>query len=302
MRRVGSGPVPRAHGIGHSEDGSGWLSAGMLAFLGWVEFKYGPGGDAAERGVPPWNGPRFGTGFMSAVEQYRDLFWKFDRAAELASRCLRLLEEGLPGHGAHVRTLAPWINAHQDVQIYVDAMLVYLRVQLDCLAVAIASMYPHGAGAPSRGFRDQVKWFNTTPGSELDPAYAAIVQEPLPWFDQLAARAVNEGLRNIRLHGLGRYQLTFRPLPGETGTGQKRLTDIRAELVGGGGAGAPNVLASLRSIVDGYFCFLDEALAHFVARAQEEIGAPVVPEDWRVLNFGPGQAPESVWVYPSLAD
>ncbi len=183
------------------------------------------------------------------------------------------------------------LSAQQDLPLYLDLMLLYLRIEADAFAVVVSYFYERDGIVPTRSFREQRKWF-LEKRPEFDPEYARILGERCTWFDSLAGKQP-AGLRDVIVHKGGTYQLgwTLPTLEDEF--------DLRASVLDARGFVEDDLFKALVEVTQGWFAFLDQCCSHFRAKLQPVVTWADISSDElsRYLHCGGTQLP-SFWVYP----
>lgn len=284
-----------SHGIELDDDGRPeWFRFGMLRL---VHSLYLSPFEQQPPGIPKWARIWGTNAFMSVLGKFQDTVWKFDRAAGHVARCRDHIRRQVERDAKEedVNTLdseyAAYMSAREDLPLYLDLMLLYLRIEADAFAQMVPYFYPRGGTIPTRSFRNQRDWF-LSPKSKLDPGYSAILRESCGWFDQLAGKDPN-GLRDVIVHHGGTHQV------GWSVPGQDASFSLRAALVTHEGFAESDLLGALVAITKGWFEFLDRCFAHFVSRLQPVVIWTDISQDHlsRFMRCGGIELP-SFWVYP----
>jgi len=284
------------HGVvfdGSDQQGS--VRFGFLKCLRTLADYYGPVGAPGVPARPIWPALWLDAGFFHAVRKYEDTFLKFNRAASHLDRCVDTLKRNHPlGESANVLEV---ISAVDDAPLYLDLLILYLRVQADCIARVVPNLYGQEGRRRdiARGsFRGHARWFRGRV-PEFDSTYAEILSGNLGWFQTLAGGTHGEGLRNLVVHRSGVYQLAQST---DTDGGDFRL---HAAIVAEGAAMSGDVVLEIQSIVNGYCAYLDATLAHFLEIITKRGGPQLMergPDDSEVYRFEGGTSTE--WVYPVI--
>jgi hypothetical protein len=282
------------HGVRFDESSttSGWIHFGFLRLLHVIyNFQY--------EKYPAWPNKWLDRKFSQAVIKFEDCFWKFNRVAELFFGCLETFKRY--HNSLKVGDVESSERALQDIQIYLDSMLFYLRIQLECLADVIPNLYGQRGSQQSiarNGFTDHKSWF-TKKRKDFDPKYTSILEleSNRDWFKLLVGEGKGPGrLRDVVTHQRGVYQLDW-SIPG-MGAG----LGLWAALVGDSGFAEEDVVVAIKSIVTGYFLFLDELYQHFGELLRVEVGEEFIKADSKMSkykHFTGGTLP-SFWVYPLI--
>ena len=227
---------------------------------------------------------------MQATTKFQDTFWKFDRAADHFSGCVETVE--CHRESKQLEDFAKFLDALNDIPLYLDLMLFYLRIQADCLANVIPYLYEQRPQIAERSFRDKAAWFTKTQ-PDFDYDYAAILQTHWGWFEALAGKN-SKGLRDLVVHLRGTYQLGWAQHDEPSGF------EFRASVVSDASIVQDNIVPILRSINQGYFGYLDQTYDHFATRLRAEFGEELIPVGdvpTQYYRFEGGPLP-SFWVYP----
>lgn len=286
------------HGIELDNSGRpAWFRFGTLQMLHCLSpFEDRPK-DASEWVRRWWTVP-----FMTAVKKLQDTMWKFDRAAGHAERCRSCIQDwverdaGGDTEGISINDpgFAAYLTAVEDLPLYLDSLLLYLRIQADALAVVTPYLYEQSGTISFRSFRKQRAWFIEKEPS-FDPGYSQILANHTQWFEELAGKAPS-GLRDVIVHHGGTYQLGW-TVPTEADQFQ-----LRAGMVNAGGFVDDDVMAALERMTHGWCRFLDSWCYHFTRKL-----APIV--SWadlerndlaRYVSCNGNELP-SFWVYPRAA-
>jgi hypothetical protein len=182
--------------------------------------------------------------------------------------------------------------ATKDATLYLDLLLLYFRVQADCVATVVPSLYGLAGQRIVEKARDSFRrhrqWFQKH--ADFDPKYAAILTDHTGWFDSLSG---DDGWRDDLIHRLGTWQIAV-----VTGT----VTAVHVGIDRPAHPPYPNLLVELRSAVEEYCAFLDAATNHFSCRINSEATTSlfdVADERGWGCNFirGGGQG---LWILPRL--
>lgn len=173
----------------------------------------------------------------------------------LASVAAGLKVEDSTGAGPRmIRTpenIANFQHAMKDFPLYLDALLLYLRIFVDSLVVLTRQLPGfEGNDVNGRSFRDQKKWF-IEKMPDVDPEYAAILQSETNWFTTLAGDKPGHGLRNYVVHRMVRTQLFF--VPGKT----PDENQVKAFLYGGSDIRGVDLLPTIENMVKEFFVFAE---------------------------------------------
>lgn len=281
------------HGI-ENDDGSmpSWFRFGILRLAHALSHFKGTDGAVPPDWTKNWRTRRF----HQATSKLQDSVWKFDRAAGHVNRCREAICRSVTQEAEDERRQRPiddvylaHLSALQDIPLFLDSMLFYLRIQADAYAVIVPFFYQTPNEIAWRSFRDQITWF-LRKSAEFDPTYTAILRENLGWFDELAGKNPS-GLRDVVVHRGGTYQL------GWTVPSADDSFDLRASLVNSSGFVEEDLINALNRITTGWFRFLDLSWSHFSRRLNNLVGLHVDELQTRLFKCG-GQELPSFWVYP----
>ena len=274
---------------------SGVLRLGMLRFLEilYVEFQFTPIFSPKE--APEWLERWIDGKFYGAVDKLKDTFMKFDTIARYLSQSIDLALANKDSR--QMSQYGHFLKAMTDIPIYLDSLLLYLRIQADCLANVIPNLYGEKGRRQSiarDSFRDQTKWFiKKKPG--FDPAYTKILEENTEWFEMLAGKSRGQGLRDILVHYRGVYQLSWAALStGET-------ISFNASLLNESGYIENSLIPTLAAMVAGYFEFMEKAYVHFRRLVLKKVKGGSfgdIHETSQLLKFTAGLG--SAWIYPKI--
>jgi hypothetical protein len=238
--------------------------------------------------------------FLNAVRKFQDTFWKYDRTAGHIEKCSQAirnwveLEAGGSTEGMTINNseFNSYLTALEDMPIYLDSMLLYLRIQADAFASVLPYLYARRDVIPSRSFREQRDWFLKAKPN-FDPGLARILASETRWFEQLAGKAPS-GLRDIIVHRGGTYQL------GWTIPSPEDEFQLLASLVNASGFAEQDVVGAIVGMTRGWFGFLDSCCEHFLTSLQPLVSWTDLsrPELSRYVGCK-GELP-SFWVYPRL--
>lgn len=278
----------------------GWFYHDFLRLLHTLSFQFTWPAFSKDEKRLEWPDKWFDRKFDQAVRKYQDCFWKLDTCARHFSRCEEAIRRCRPEGKRELSVGAEFSAAFNDIPIYLDAMLSYLRIEADCIANIIPNLYGKQGKKQSiarDSFRAQVAWF-TKKRRDFDPQYTSILDSDVEWFRMLAGerRGEGEGLRDTTFHYRGTYQLGWAiPEIGEE-------LQVSAGLVSDSGYVDPDVIQSLKSIVADYFLYLDRIYEHFGERLRSEVGEglyPIPERGRRWLRVRKGQE-SSLWLYPTI--
>ncbi len=229
--------------------------------------------------------------FLLVLGKLQDTFWKIDRAAELFDEARRKFPDFKPPSTTVEQILANQ-QAGRDIPLFVESVLSYLKIFVDCLANLTSQFYP-GKQVPYRSFGDQKKWLLRR--HDVDPAYAEILKNSTSWFVTLAGDSDQHGLRDLIVHHMFRTQLFYQP--GKT----LDQNQVHAFLYGPFGS-TGSLLPSIQELVDELFLYLDSYVTHFSSHVEQRTGASLF--NWHdlpscVLFEFEAEIP-SRWLYPQI--
>lgn len=234
---------------------------------------------------------------LLASGKLRDTFGKIDRLLTLMDEA-RVKLVNFQSPTVKAEQIAAHQQAQQDFPLFLDAVLVYLKIFADCLANFTSQLLCFKKNhVPSHSFRDQWNWFLKV-RRDADPKYAAILEGHTNWFITLAGDGQVQGLRDLIVHKMVRSDLLY--LPGETPDQNRVLTLLYGAKTRKQGGTVINLLAELQQLLTGLFEFLDLYTVHFTERLQEAIGGGLPePTGSLLYRFNDGRL-ASDWLYPQL--
>jgi hypothetical protein len=285
--------VPTLHGI-EPEKRKVYFAAAQ--FIRLLESTYARPGLRHLKNAPTWPHHTFDDRFRFAAEKLWDTIWKINRLAELFELASRNLKE-LEPPSVPIEEVAKLTTALSDIPIYLEALIVYLRVFADSIANLTPYLYGQkGKNLPRDSFREQRKWF-AQKRSKFDPNYTAILNSSTRWFDVLAGDQPKfVGLRDAVIHYRGGIQLMYQPARTD------RPTRVIATLFSDYSTISNDLIATLQKLFRDMCVFLDQFIQHFVQRANNETGSlPFnISNPQAVLLFQyDGELP-SAWLYPQV--
>jgi hypothetical protein len=288
--------MPYYHGLLPAESGEGGnLLFGVLCLHQTLLYAHLFPGRNKFPNIKGWSGNRI-RAYSNAIGRLRDTMFKLNRAAELLESARRGLQlDMLKKQSITVSELGRHQTAMQDIPIYVDSLLFYLRIFADTLARANLYLFPVGAERqmPFQSFRGQSKWFQQ-PDNTVDNEYAAILRDESEWFVLLAGHGNTKGLRDLIVHRMIRTQLFF-PLSNAS----KR--PVSAFFFGENDENFVDVLQSIEKIVGGLCSFLDCYVEHFAKAVNIQLGTTALRFDIPSLNFFAFEGELlSGWLYPRI--
>jgi hypothetical protein len=290
---------PRAlHGVGPSRaDGDGQFFFASAQFIKRLEELYVLPhlGLRKPEDVPNWPYHTFDRRFYFAAEKYWRTVFKIDRVAELIETQRSNVRDFSPGE-IPVTDLASHSSGLNDLPIYLESLIVYLRSMADVIANLTPHLYGQGGKyMPRDRFRPQREWF-TEKRKAFDSEYAEILRQHTGWFDSLAGTPGQVGLRDALIHYRGGIQIMYRP------TRTKRPPQVLASLVSDDNLLSNDLLSLMKLIVADMFVFLDKFTEHFVRLANRSTDSSVFDTETSrstLLFLYQGLLP-SGWLYPSI--
>lgn len=284
----------RYHGIQYLEDRDQCvLWFGILRFLETLHQFYSWPLQHSDSEPPVWEHKWFDAKFNQAVRRIRDTFWKVNRVAghlhtNIVTFRANWGEKELERFGKATSAL-------QDIELFLDLLLLYTRIQADCVANVIPNLYGiegRRSSIPRQSLNGQMRWFLKT-RPDFDPDYSDHLRSNVQWFSALAGDQQGQRLRDIMVHYRGLYQVGWAGTPSGSGFQLKAamVTDTRFV--------SEDMLEDLKGIMEGYCRFLDMVLTYFWSRLEDELGGQLMPrtqEYFQIYHF-PVSHP-SLWVYP----
>jgi hypothetical protein len=231
---------------------------------------------------------------QAAAEKLKDCWTKINFAASRIPALMTVVERGVP------RTLSD-LDAPDDLMIFLDCIILNLRIQADCVARTLPSLYrthPQFGQLPRKdSFRDFANWFLREPRAvRIDPQHVAALKNNYNWFLRLAEGGTKHGVRDSIIHHFGTFQFRadrvyahgFTVSPEVRLMAQDRMesNDIRRELA---------------EIVAGFFQYLDALYKGVVVRHPDL--QDKLREHARAVRLRPFHGEmESTWLYPCADD
>jgi hypothetical protein len=290
--------VQELHGIGPQRaDGDGQFFFASAQFIRRIEELYSlpQMGFPKAEDIPSWRYHTFDRRFYFAAEKYWKTVFKIDRVAELIDNQRHNVRDFGPGD-VPVADLAGHMSALNDLPIYLESLIVYLRSVADVLANLTPHFYGQlGKNLPRDRFRSQRKWFTET-RETFDSGYAEILCQHTRWFDALAGTDGQVGLRDALIHYRGGIQIMYRP------TKTEHPADVFASLMSDDNLLSNNLLALLKVVVADLFVFLDKFTVHFAMLANKSTDSSSFDpctSRLALLFLYKGRLP-SAWLYPSI--
>ena len=147
--------------------------------------------------------------FLLVSGKLQDTFWKLHRAAELLDIARTKFVHFHPP-SATIEQVVATQQAHRDVPLFLDNVLIYLKIFADCLANLTSQLYERKGMIPCFSFRQQKQWF-IKKRTTFDLEYAEILKDQTDWFTMLAGDSDEEGLRELIMHRMVRTQIFYQP-------------------------------------------------------------------------------------------
>jgi hypothetical protein len=281
------------HGVRWNTDGSGTLLFGIHRLFARIENSFRPTQANPQTGSELWPDVWIDPLFLKAHYKFHRTLHDALHAAARLGETIRsaegLRDEGRPEHMDLLSTVT------KDATLYLDALLVYFKLQADCLAMIVPNLYGRNGqqikGKARGNFREQRKWFMKRP--TFDPTYLTCLKECTGWFDRLSGD--DTGWRDDVVHRFGTYNISA--VIGD------EAVSLHVEL--GRPAHAPytNLLGDLRDAIGDYCCFLDRITDHFAEHVNAQLTTPlfdVSNETQWGCRFIDGGSP-GIWLLPPIA-
>ncbi len=264
-------------------------------FIRLLETIYARPGLRPQKNAPTWAYHTFDNQFRWAAEKLWDTVWKINRLAELFEVARGNLRE-LEPPSVPVEDVAKLTTALTDIPIYLETLIVYLRIFADCIANLTPYLYGQkGKNLPRDSFREQRQWF-VQKRSNFDHDYSVILKSSTRWFDVLAGDPPRfVGVRDAVVHFRGGIQLMYQPA--RTG----RPTRVIATLYSDYRTITTDLIATLQKLFADMCLFLDRFVEHFAQRANKQTKSPMfdMSNSQALLFQYEGELP-SAWLYPPV--
>lgn len=279
----------------YSERGS--FRFGILRLLHWLDLAHqNPVYSTVDEAHRAWASKWRRHHFVHSVRTFQEAFWKLDRSAAHIGRCIERIEQHRNSHD--MSEFALFTDALRDIPLYLDLILMYIRIQADTFVHMVPYFYNRPPQVPVKSFRTHMKWFTDT-RSSFDPEYSLILREHTDWFNILSGKETsgsNKGIRDIFVHHQGLYQLQWNE-PSATGK-----FELEALLVSQGFGVHENLISTLRFIIASYFTYLDRTFVHYADNLRDHFGTDFIPVGVDAAQYYEftGAAPASAWIYPAL--
>jgi hypothetical protein len=290
--------APKLHGIEPGKPGEmGKVYFASAQFIRLLENTYARPGLRPLKNAPQWAYHTFDNRFRFAAEKLWDTMWKINRVAELFEDARRNVKDLQPP-SVPVEDLAQHTAALTDIPIYLDLLIVYLRVVADCLANVTPYLYGQkGKFLTRNSFREQREWLVKT-RPNFDPKYREILESNTRWFDVLAGNPPEVvGLRDAIIHYRGGVQLMYRPPT------SRQRTRVMAMLFSDYKTLTSDLIGTLQKLFQDMCLFLDRFVEHFVQRANKQTKSLIFnvsnPQATLLFQYE-GELP-SAWLYPEIA-
>jgi hypothetical protein len=289
--------APMLHGIESRQDEHGGrVFFGVSQFIQLLESTYARPGGRVLKNAPTWPYNTFDNSYRFAAEKLKDTLWKINRVAELFELSRRNVRE-LEPPSVSQEEIARLQTALTDIPIYLEMLLIYLRIFADCLANLTPYLFGQkGKHITRSSFREQRVWF-VKKRATLDCEYAAILKSNTKWFDFLAGDPPQfVGLRDAIIHYRGGIQLMFQPARPD------RATRVIAALYSDYNTISSDLVTTLQRLFQDLCLFLDRYVDHFVRSVSSQTKSPIfnVANPQAILFFQyEGELP-SAWLYPQI--
>jgi hypothetical protein len=281
----------RVHGWSASSPGvNGKFHFAVICLLRAIELAQAFLGRNKYSTLKPWT-RKEAARFLLTSGKLQDTFWKLDRAAELLDIARTKFVDFQPP-SATIEQVVATQQAHRDVPLYLDNVLIYLKIFADCLANLTSQLYDRKDIIPCFSFREQKRWFIEKKPT-FDPQYAEILKNQTNWFTTLAGDSDEEGLRELIIHRMARMQIFYQPgkVPDEN--------QVHTFLYGDVGLKVGSLLPTVQKLVDELCIFLDSYFDHFSKRVELQFGGRL-PHPFGTVLFEFEGRLASAWLYPQI--
>lgn len=222
--------------------------------------------------------------FVHLQSALREVVWKLGRAARLYADAARTF-----GQAVVRRDTA--FEVQQDLSIYLDSVVVYLRIIPDIWSGLLLYLYERSVGdIAHHSFRSHYQWFLDRPS--VDPGYTEILRNHLHWFELLAGKKP-KGIRDTLVHHFGRFQHPVIIEPPEL------AGRVGADLVSTSGY-VTDAHAVIAQAAHEMCRFFDHAVAHHAVRVGAVTGwlplDPSRPRAAYIMTYE--ERPSSTWLFP----
>ena len=258
--------APKLHGIEPGKPGEmGKVYFGAAQFIRLLENTYARPGLRPLKNAPQWAYHTFDNRFRFAAEKLWDHHVENQSGRRTVRGCTSQYVKDLQPPSVPVEDLAQHTAALTDIPIYLDLLIVYLRVVADCLANVTPYLYGQkGKFLTRNSFREQREWLVKT-RPNFDPKYREILESDTRWFDVLAGNPPDVvGLRDAIIHYRGGVQLMYRP---PTSSQRRR---VMAMLFSDYKTLTSDLIGTLQRLFQDMCLFLDRFVEHFVQRANKQ--------------------------------
>jgi hypothetical protein len=279
----------RVHGWSASSLGvNGKFHFAVLCLLKAIEQAQAFPGRNKYSALKPWTRQQANQ-FLLASGKLQDTFWKLERAAELLDNARKKFPNLRPPT-ATTEQIVAMQQAHRDIPLLLDNVLIYLKIFADCLANVTSQLYERVGTIPRFRFREQKEWF-IKKRSAFDPQYTKILKTQTHWFTTLSGDSEEEGLRELVIHRMVRTQVFYQPgkVPDEN--------QVQAFLYGDVGSQDGSLLLTVQKLVDELCLFLDSYFEHFSEKVESQFGGRLSLET--VLFEFEAELP-SAWLFPQI--
>lgn len=264
----------------------------LLHLLGWYT------STSERKMLPKWPNRWIDNKALQAATKFQDCFWKIDRTATLLFISIENLQIFYRATSIDECNVQNPLNA--DIPIYLDVLLLYLRMQADCLANLIPNFYGEEGkkqSIPRDSFRAQMKWF-IQKNPKFDSDYRTILLENTEWFRVLAGDQNSQGLRDVLTHYRGTYQMGWlNEIP-------KNIEDLKASMINESGYIEEDLIPEIIKVMELYFVYLDLTYYHFIEVIRKQTQAlDLLVVRGEVPYITISDAPlRSMWIYPKLQE
>ena len=246
--------------------------------------------------IPPeWPEKWFDTKFRQASTKFADTFHKFHLVAGLIEQeRINVFENK---DELNIEKIVKYSHGLRILPVHLDSLLFYMRILADNIADLTPYLYPESFGRQFavRSFRRHRKWF--LDNEEVDPTYTGILQQCTDWFDVLAGKERDEGIRDKMVHYRGTFQLSY--------NAADSIEDfqITAGMIGDSGWLFDDIFPLIISTTAKFFIFMDKYLEHFVGQLDEKLAGPIFdmgnPINTELFRFN--KLLPSFWLFPEVS-
>jgi len=287
--------APKYHGYEYpAQDCNGRFHFATLRFFQMILSKYCFPRNKDERPPSHWPDRWFDRKFMQAVSKFQETFHKINLVSSLLE-----IERNNVFENKDERDLekySKYLHGLQTIPVYLDSLLFYLRIFADNIADLTPYLYPRQLGERigKKSFRKHRKSFRNN--NEYDPEYADILASHSHWFDVLAGKGEDEGLRDKIIHHRGMFQISY------TTASEVDDFELVAGIVGDSGWIIDNIFPQLVSVTSELFMYLDHFVSHFSDDVEKKLGDRLFdlnnPYHTELFRFDKPLA--SFWLFPHV--